>query len=148
MNNLVKRNGFWPSTSSVDEFLSDNFFNWPSEMNRGASLPRVNVAEHEDEFIVEMAAPGMKREDFHVELDNDILVISSETSQSNEEKDEKNGSFTRREFSYGSFRRSFHIPNTVEVDKIKAKYQDGLLRLVIPKKEEAKRKPPKTIKIS
>lgn len=148
MNNLVKRNGFWPSTSSVDEFLSDNIFNRPNEMNRGASLPRVNVAEHEDEFIVEMAAPGMKREDFHVELDNDILVISSETSHNNEEKDEKNGSFTRREFSYGSFRRSFHIPNTVEVDKIKAKYQNGLLRLVIPKKEEAKRKPPKTIKIS
>ena len=117
-------------------------------MNRGASLPRVNVAEHEDEFLVEMAAPGMKREDFHVELDNDILTISSETSHTNEEKDEKNGSFTRKEFSYGSFRRSFHIPNTVEVDKIKAKYQDGLLRLVIPKKEEAKRKPPKTIKIS
>ncbi len=148
MNNLVKRNGFWPSTSSVDDFLSDNFFNWPNEMNRGASLPRVNVAEHEDEFLVEMAAPGMKREDFHVELDNDILTISSETSHTNEEKDEKNGSFTRKEFSYGSFRRSFHIPNTVEVDKIKAKYQDGLLRLVIPKKEEAKRKPPKTIKIS
>lgn len=147
MSNLVKRrNGFWPSTSSIDEFLSDNFINWPNEMSRGGTMPRVNISENDDNFTVEMAAPGMKREDFHVELDNDLLVISSEISQENE--DNNNSSFTRKEFSYESFRRSFYLPNTVEADKIKAKYEDGMLRLIIPKKEEAKRKPARSIKIS
>lgn len=147
MSNLVKRrNGFWPSTSSIDEFLSDNFFNWPNEMSRGGTMPRVNISENDDEFTVEMAAPGMKRDDFHVELDNDLLVISSEISQENE--DNNNPSYTRKEFSYESFRRSFYLPNTVEADKIKAKYEDGMLRLIIPKKEEAKRKPARSIKIS
>lgn len=145
MNSLVKRNGFWPSTSSVDEFLNDNLFNWPGDLNRSSTLPRVNITETDEDFTVEMAAPGMKRDDFHVELDNDLLVISAEMNQENEEK---NSSYTRREFSYESFRRSFHLPNTVEGDKIKAKYEDGLLRLSIPKKEEAKRKPAKTIQIS
>lgn len=148
MNNLVKRICFWPSTSNVDDFLNDNFFNWPTRMNLSNNLPRVNITETDDQFTVEMAAPGMKRDDFNVELDNDLLMISSEISRTNEDKDEKNTACTRREFSYESFRRSFYLPNTVEADKIKAKYQDGLLRLEIPKKEEAKRKPPKTIKIS
>lgn len=144
MSNLVKRNMFWPSTSSVDDFLNDNLFNWPN-MNNGGSLPRVNITETDEDFRVEMAAPGMKREDFHVELDNDTLVIWSEMSDN---KEENNTSYTRREFSYESFRRSFHLPNTVEADKIRAKYEDGILKLMIPKKEEAKRKPAKKIKIS
>lgn len=147
MNTLVKKNNFWPSTSSVDDFLSDNFFNWPSDMSRATNLPRVNITETDEDFTVEMAAPGMKREDFNIELDNDLLMISAQTSMSNEEKN-KNLNYTRKEFSYESFNRSFHLPNTVEADKIKAKYEDGLLKLVIPKKEEAKRKPAKTIKIS
>lgn len=145
MSNLVKRDVFWPSTSSVDEFLNDNFFNWPNRMNGGGTLPRVNITETDEDFRVEMAAPGMKREDFHVELDNDTLIISSEVSDTNEDK---NSNYTRKEFNYESFKRSFHLPNTVEADKIEAKYKDGLLRLVIPKKEEARRKPAKTIKIS
>lgn len=148
MNNLVKRNGFWPSTSSVDDFLNENLFNWPNEMRRSGTMPRVNITETDEDFKVEMAAPGMKREDFHVELDNDTLIISSEMTRENEDNGKDNSSFTRREFSYESFRRSFYLPNTVESDKIKAKYEDGMLRLVIPKKEEAKRKPARTIKIS
>lgn len=145
MNNLVKTNNFWPSTSSVDDFLNENFFNWPNEGSRASSLPRVNIAETDDDFTVEMAAPGMKRDDFQVELDNDILTISAEMSQSDEEI---KTSYTRKEFNYESFKRSFHLPNTVDADGIKAKYQDGLLRLMIPKKEEAKRRPAKRINIS
>lgn len=114
-------------------------------MNGGGTLPRVNITETDEDFRVEMAAPGMKREDFHVELDNDTLMIWSELSESNEDK---NSSYTRKEFNYESFRRSFHLPNTVEADKIEAKYEDGLLRLIIPKKEEARRKPARRIKIS
>jgi HSP20 family protein len=107
--------------------------------------PRTNIRETDEEFTVEMAAPGRKRDDFHVELDNDMLKIWTEKEQTNEDNNE---SYTRREFSYESFSRSFYLPNTVEADKIKAKYEDGMLRLMIPKKEEAKRKPPRTIKIS
>lgn len=145
MSNLVKKNLFWPSTNSVDDFLNENFFNWPSRNGDNLSVPKVNITESDDDFRVELAAPGMKRDDFHVELDNDVLVIWSETSNSSEDK---NANYARKEFSYESFRRSFHLPNTVEADKIEAKYQDGLLKLVIPKKEEARRKPAKQIKIS
>lgn len=148
MKGLMRRNGFWPSTSSDDDFLNDDLFNWPDEMSRRGTMPRVNISETDEDFRVEMAAPGMKRDDFNVELDNDMLIISAEVRHSNEDGDGKDSSFTRREFSYESFRRSFYLPNTVEADKIKAKYEDGMLRLVIPKKEEAKRRPPRTIKIS
>lgn len=148
MNSLVKRNGFWPSTSSEDDFLNENLFTWPGEMSRRGTLPRVNISETDEEFKVELAAPGMKRDDFNVALDNDMLVISAEVKQLKKEGDHDDSTFTRREFRYESFRRSFHLPNTVEADKIKANYKDGVLRLVIPKKEEAKRKPPKQIKIS
>lgn len=145
MSNLIKRNGFWPSTSSVDQFLNDSLFNWRNEVNEGLMVPKVNIAETDEEFVVELAAPGMKREDFNVELDNDMLVIWTEKENN---KEDNNSTYTRREFSYESFRRSFHLPNSVEYNKIEAKYKDGMLRLVIPKKEEAKRRPPKTIKIS
>lgn len=146
MSNLVKKNLFWPSTSSVDDFLTENLLNWPGMNNNGNfSVPKVNIMETDEDFQVELAAPGMKREDFNIELDNDNLIIWSEISNTNEDKDPN---YARREFSYESFRRSFYLPNTVEADQIEAKYQDGLLRLVIPKKEEAKRKPARRIEIS
>lgn len=145
MSNLVKKNLFWPSTSSVDDFLSENLMNWPRMNNGNLYVPKVNIMETDEDFQVELAAPGMKREDFNIELDNDNLIIWSEISNTNEDKD---SNYARREFSYESFRRSFYLPNTVEADQIEAKYQDGLLRLVIPKKEEAKRKPARRIEIS
>lgn len=101
--------------------------------------------EDNDGFHVEMAAPGLKKDDFHIELDHDMLTISSERNYE-ESKNEEN--YTRREFSYQSFKRSLYLPNTVEADKIKANYKDGLLQLMIPKKEEAKKRPVKTITIS
>lgn len=145
MSNLVKRDLSWPATSSVDDFLNDNFFNWPSLASGGSTLPRVNITETGDDFRVEMAAPGMKKEDFNIELDNDNLVIWTQRSNQNKETEQN---YTRREFSYQSFRRSFYLPNTVEADKIEAKYENGILMLTIPKKEEAKRKPVKKIRIS
>lgn len=145
MNNLMKKHTFWPSTSFFDDFLTRDLFDWSGRTNEGGSMPGVNIAESNEHFLVEVAAPGLKKEDFHVELDNDMLVIQAEISQSDEKKDDN---YTRREFSYQSFKRSFYVPNTVEADKIEAKYVDGILRLVIPKKEEAKKKPVKTISIS
>jgi len=130
-----------------DDFLTKDFFdnNWANFSSTGTTLPAVNIVETKDDFQVEMAAPGMTKNDFNVELDNDMLTISSVREDSKEEGDR---TYSRREFSYQSFKRSFHIPNTVEAEKIQAKYHDGVLRLVIPKKEEAKTKPVRQISIN
>lgn len=144
---IVKRDvGYAPTLSNFfDDFFTRDLFNWPSSSSTGTSIPSVNIYETDGEFHVEMAAPGMSKDDFKVELDNNMLTISSQ--KETEEKDEKKN-YQRREYSYQSFVRSFHLPDSAEAEKINAKYTDGVLNLVIPKKEEAKRKPVKTIKIS
>lgn len=144
---IVKRNTLWPSSNTFfDDFFTRDLFNWGDWSGEGSSMPRVNILETNDKFRVEMAAPGMKKNDFHIELDNDVLTIHSE--RSSELEQDKDARFTRREFSYQSFKRSFYLPNTVESEKIEAKYRDGILSLLIPKKEEARKKPVKTIAIS
>ena len=145
MSTLIKNNGFFPSTSFFDDFLTKDLFSWSGLSTESGSVPRVNIVESNEDFRVEMAAPGMSKEDFHVELDNDMLTISSELQNDHAEEGVK---YTRREFNYCAFKRSFYLPNTVEADKIEATYKDGLLKLIIPKKEEAKKKPVKTIAIS
>ena len=143
--NLIKRNSFLPSSTSLfDDLFSRDLFDW-SQTGGNGLVPRVNIRETDDGFAVELAAPGMKKEDFQLELDNDMLTVSSETS-TNEEEQKQN--YTRKEFSYNSFRRSFYLPNTVESEKINARYEDGILSVWIPKKEEAKKKPSRTISIS
>lgn len=146
MSTLVKtnrKNGFAPSPL-LDDLFSRDLFDWAGWSDNSTN-PSVNIVETNEAFKVEMAAPGMKKENFQLELDNDTLTIQAEVSSENKEESER---FTRREFNYQSFRRSFYLPNTVEADQIHATYQEGILRLDIPKKEEAKRKPVKTIKIS
>ncbi len=146
MSTLVENNGFLPNTSFFDDFLTRDLFDWSNRRsNQLRTVPPVNIMETNDDFRVEMAAPGMQKNDFHIELDNDMLTIWSETNAREESENQK---FTRREFSFHSFRRSFYLPNTVEVNKIEATYNNGLLSLVIPKKEEARKKPVKTIAIS
>lgn len=109
------------------------------------SLPKVNIMETEDDFILEVAAPGMKKEDFNIEFDNGKLAISSEV----ERKDDENLKYKRREFSYQSFKRTFNVAiEMVDADKINAKYQDGILVITLPKREEIKPKPARNIKIS
>src|SRR5690554_3397505 len=143
--NLVKRNSLIPSSTALfDDFFTRDLFDWSKSEGNGL-VPRVNIKENNDGFALEIAAPGMKKEDFHVELDNDMLTVSSEVSEDREERDEK---YTRKEFSYHSFRRSFYLPNTVEADQINATYSDGILNLWIPKKEEAKKKPARMISIN
>jgi HSP20 family protein len=111
------------------------------------TLPAVNVKENDDAFEIEVAAPGMSKKDFRVNLENNVLTISSERKE--EKKEEEKGHFTRREFSYQSFQRSFTIPeNMVEGDKISAKYNDGLLCIHLPKREAVKPKPAREISIS
>lgn len=146
---LVKRNsGLFPSIPSFfDDFFTRDLFEWPKS-SWGASLPAVNIREGDENYEVEVAAPGLTKDDFNIELNNNVLTISSKKEMKNEEKDEE-GNYTRREFSYTSFERSFTLPqDVVDLEKINASYKDGILHLSLPKKEEAKPKPVKTIKIS
>jgi HSP20 family protein len=143
---LVKRNGsLFPSL--WNGFFDDDWFGNPNIAQAGTSVPAVNIKDTIDNYEVEMAAPGMKKDDFHVDLDNNLLTISAEVKSENSDKD-KDGRYSRMEFSYSSFSRSFTLPDTVEADKIAAKYKDGVLRITLPKKEEAKPKPVKQIAIS
>ena len=129
----------------------DNFFDnsigteFLSNFNTGITLPAVNIKETNNDFILELAIPGMKKSDFIIDVENKILSISSEVTKEQEEKDEI---YTRREFGYSSFKRTFTLPDSIESDKVKATYEDGILMVTLPKREEAKQKPPKRIEIS
>lgn len=130
--------------SLLDEFFGNeptNFFKASSEY----TMPSVNIAENKDEFKINFAAPGLKKEDFKINFHNEVLKISSEKKEDKEEKGDK---AVRKEFYYSSFERTFILPDSVNSDKIAASYNDGILQVVIPKKEEAKEKPLRTIKIS
>ena len=149
---LTKRNGSLVNSlpTVFDDFFTKDLFDWNNSNFSGAgtTLPAVNVKETPESFVVEMAAPGMKKEDFKVELSNNVLTISSEKQQENEQK-EDNNRYTRKEFSYQSFQRSFQLSReAVDADKIQAKYENGVLHLTIPKREEVKQKPSRLIDIS
>ncbi len=142
---LMKRNnGLFPTLWSG--FADDDWFRTPDLTNWGTTTPAVNILETEDGFKVELAVPGMKKEDFTIDLDKDVLTISAEDKFESEEKDTE-GRYTRREFSYSTFKRSFTLPKTIDGDKITAAYNEGVLEIVLPKKEEAKPKPPVAIKV-
>jgi HSP20 family protein len=143
---LMRRGEFTnPYPSLWNKLFDDEFFNM-NFSSTGTTLPSVNIRETKDDFVVEVAAPGMRKEDFRIELDNNIMSISSERSETDEDKDNE-GNYTRREFSYQSFQRSFTLPSSVHGENISAQYKDGVLNIVIPKKEEAKQKPSRIIEI-
>jgi HSP20 family protein len=114
-------------------------------MDFSVQAPSVNIIENNKEFKVELAAPGLSKKDFKIEIENRVLSISSEIEEEREEEDEN---YKRREFSYNSFSRSFQLPEDVLADKIDAKYEGGILKLNIPKKEVTVSKPKKEIKVS
>ena len=145
---LIRKNENLPSWSNFfNEFFSRDWLDWNtrnySETN--TTLPSVNIIEGHHNYEVQMAAPGLEKKDFKIQLTHGLLTISCEKNAGNEAK--KGQQFTRREFSYQSFSRSFTLPETVEGEKISAKYEDGILRVTIPKKDEAKAKPVKSIEI-
>jgi HSP20 family protein len=142
-----RSNANFPSFSSfLDDFFTSDFPSlFSPNFDRRMTTPMVNVKENEDAYIVEMAAPGMNKKDFQIDLDNDVLTISAELNTKNEETSEL---FTRREFEYTSFQRSFRLPDTVNQGKIKANYKEGILNVQLPKKEEAKKLPARKIDIS
>lgn len=141
--NLVKRHHANAFPTVMDEFFKD----W-----RGGSqiqfrnTPPVNVFETEQAFTIELVAPGLKKEDFSIEINNGQLSISSEVKA--ETGDQAEGKFTRREFRQASFKRIFTVPETIEEENINAAYADGILKLTLPKKEEALPKAKRAIEIS
>jgi HSP20 family protein len=126
------------ATTLLPSVFDDFFRPWKDmfDLNGGrtwtSTVPAVNISENQDTFTVSMAAPGMKKEDFKVDLERDLLTISAE-------KEEKEENLSRQEYNYTRFTRSFTLPSSVVKDKIEAQYQDGVLKLTLPKTEEAKK---------
>lgn len=146
---LVRRNqDIFPSFSSLfDDFFSSELGDWRRNnfSLTNTTLPKVNIREDDKEFSVDVAAPGMEKKDFNISVEDNLLTISSEKK---ENKEEKNDKYTKREFCYQSFQRSFTLPDAANSEKIKARYENGILHLEIPKREEARPKPARIINIS
>ncbi|KMQ68690.1 heat-shock protein [Chryseobacterium sp. FH2] len=148
---IVKRNNgsLLPANPRTlfDDFFSRELFNWGNNnfSSTLTTLPSVNIKESPGNYEVEVAAPGMEKQDFQITLEGNLLTISSSKKNQKEEKDDN---YTRKEFSYQSFQRSFELPkNVVDEDNIQAKYENGVLKLTIPKTEEAKKQAPRLIEI-
>lgn len=139
MRKRVYTPGYLNNHSNRD--MLSNFFSDGADY----TVPAVNIKENENGFTIEVAAPGLNKEDFNIKLEKDILTVSSEDEN---KKDENNESFTRREFTFKSFSRSFSIPETIDQNKIKASHMNGILILELQKLDEAKMKKAKTIKVS
>ncbi len=145
---LVKRNEEYPVWSAFfNDFFGRNFLDLTSRSfsKTNTTLPSVNIMEDEDKYLVEVAAPGFVKEDFDLKLENNVLTISSDKKEENEVKEGE--CYSRKEFSYQSFSRSFSLPDTIQVDKIGAKYDKGILTVTLPKRDEAKPKPALQIEI-
>lgn len=155
MSTILRRDGLFPSASLAPSFdlLVDDFFNrhllgyndrnFPAI---GSRIPSANIEETPKSFKIELAAPGLRKEDFNVELKNNILTIASEKEESSEEKDEE-GRIRRKEFNFSSFQRSFTLPETANEEKIEATYKDGILHLEVAKKRTDSPKSAKKIDI-
>lgn len=148
---IIKRNGtMFPSLPSLfDDFLSREPFNWHNNnfSSTNTTLPAVNIKEEPGQFVVELAAPGMDKGDFHITLENNTLTIQSEKERKEDQQD--NSGFMRREFSYDSFVRTFVLPKEIVNESgIVATYEHGILSVTIPKREEAKQKPRRLIEIN
>ena len=139
---MIRRNSFLPSF--VDEFFGKDLPGLVT-LNYGVSSPSVNVIESKEDFRIEVAAPGLEKEDFRINLQNNVLTILSDKESKQEEANEK---FMRREFSYLQFSRSFSLPLTADSENTKAFYKNGVLSITVPKKEEAKEKPLREIAIA
>ena len=146
---LPVKSSLLPTVSRFFEDDWNNLFDWSNRnySTFSTTLPSVNIKETGDAYLVEMAAPGMNKNDFQIEIHNNVLTIKYESKNENELSEDEN--YTRREFCYHSFRRSFNLNKEVVDDaKIKATYKDGILNLSLPKKEEVREKPARLIKIS
>ncbi len=134
------RSSFFPN-----RYFGSGLFDFDNELwNRNLSAPPANIIENEKDFKLELSVPGFKKEDFTIDIEQGVLTISSERKEEST-REEKN--YSRKEFSYSSFSRTFQLPENTDENNISAKYDNGVLQLTIPKKELAAAKPKKQIKI-
>lgn len=132
---LTKRSTFGSLPSIFDDIFDRDSFDDGNYTHPGSTMPSVNIKESDETFIIELAAPGMKKDDFEIELNKNVLSISSEKEDEQVQEDDK-ARYTSREFSFHSFKRSFTLPKTVSADDIEARYVDGVLKITIPKLKE------------
>ncbi len=138
---MERRNLLMPS---LENFFSDFFSNDLMSREFAGNVPAVNITENEKSYSIEVSAPGFEKGDFNIEVEDGMLTISGEHKT---EKNEKDKNFVRKEFNYGSFSRSFNLVDLVDEEKIDAKYDNGVLKIELPKTEKAKAKNVKQIKI-
>ncbi len=168
MNAIIRNKPYYQYPSRIDSFFSKDVMDELFRPTFNGTAPAVNVREDEEGYSIELAAPGMKKSDFKLNLDHNRLTISAEKREENEfgndehqngegerasevddpKQDRKPVKYTRREFNYVSFKRTFTLPNTVDGEKINASYTDGILNVELPKREEAKVKPAREIEIA
>ena len=139
--NLIKTQKL-PFTDLLNGLFDNDMYGFPTLEHSVNSLPKVNLLEDDNSFQIMLAAPGLNKGDFNIDLNNYILKISA----NNDLNEDKN--YLKKEFSYHSFTRTFNVPKTAKIDKINASYKNGILLIDIPKKDEAKPIPARTIKIS
>jgi HSP20 family protein len=138
------------ATERMPSLFDDFFKPWNEWFDNGniwgrvMNVPAVNITENKDEYLVSLAAPGMKKDDFTIDVNGNMLTISSEKEERKEEKEKK---FTRKEYSYSSFSRSFTLPDEINKEKIEATYEDGVLKIALPRREEAKKPSAKHIAV-
>ena len=145
MTLIRTNNRFYPSV--FNQLFNRELVDWSNAgfSSDDSTLPAVNILEDDNRIQIEVAAPGMKKEDFKIDLENNRLTVSAEVSSENSESGER---YSRKEFSYRSFRRLFNIPvETINGDQIQATYKDGILLVTLPKREELKPKPARAIEI-
>ena len=144
---IVKFNPFFHG-STLSNVFDDVFNRSISDLvgsDFAVTTPSANITENNDNFTIELAAPGLDKKDFVISVEKDQLLISATLEDKSEEKED--GKWTRKEFNFTSFKRSFHLTEAVDTENIKAEYNKGFLTLVLPKKEEVKTKAPKIIEI-
>ena len=135
MKTVNRNTGWFPSI--FDDLFIENRLD--TDNYESFSIPAVNIKENFSKFVVEFAAPGLMKEDFAIEIEKDVLKVSSNTSgERGESATEEDTKFTRKEFNYGNFTRTFQLPETIERDEIEANYENGILRISLPKMEKAK----------
>lgn len=137
----ITRSTFRPFFPSL---FDDDFFT-PVPATRSTNMPAVNIREDDKNYFLELAVPGMDKNDLRIDVDEDVLTISSERKSEHEERQD---GYTRKEFSYSSFARSFYIPENVNKENINASYKDGILSVSFPKQNEVKKKLTREVKIS
>ncbi|WP_299817951.1 Hsp20/alpha crystallin family protein [uncultured Pontibacter sp.] len=132
---VAPRSFFSDFFGDVDRFFDNDLMRMPAQFGRQlmGNMPATNIRENESDYSIEVAAPGMAKEDFNIDLTEGVLTISCQKESENKED---NDNYTRREYNYSSFRRSFHLPESINEDDIKARYQDGILHITVPKGQE------------